>query len=563
MSIYNQLPCISSCGIRIAQDQVKMLEQVTSVDEISGFATIKLPPRPMDFSEESTGILTLLAELNGLLTGTDGFDRVAQRALALLRQNFRVARVAVLLGDSNATDEIQTVASFGWPLRKRKSFTGVQNSTQLSVIREVLTTGREVITQRAVSTPPTNSSTVSASSPTHDILLALWLPMRLEQNPPIGVLNLEVVCCDLQTKQNLLKLFRMVAVMLTQAFTLNQLVEAATQRMLEDNTNLRAELSERYDFSRIIGDSGPMRAVYEQIAQVACTNTTVLISGESGTGKELVAHALHINSPRASKAFIKVNCAALPEELIASELFGHERGAFTGAAATKLGRFELAQGGTLFLDEIGELNSSIQAHLLRVLQQREVVRVGGNNPIKLDIRVIVATNRELEKEVAAGRFRADLYYRLNVFSITTPTLRERPDDIATLVEYYLKKYAREHRKAQLRLSTRALELLKSYPWPGNVRELENILERAVIVADGPLIQHYHLPPILQTIEHAPHKKQVGLLEEVDTFEKELILDALKNTRGNRNKAAQQLKISERLLTYKVKKYAIDCELFRR
>ena len=471
--------------------------------------------------------------------------------------------MAVLLCDSHTTDELQTVASFGWPLRKRKSLSGFQNSAQLSVIREVLKTGCEVITQTPPHDPKTNSPTSSTSLPTNDILLALCLPMRLEQNPVIGVFNLEVVCADLQTKQNMLKLFRMVAVMLTQAFTLNQLVEAATQRMLEDNTNLRAELSERYDFSRIIGDSGPMREVYEQIAQVACTNTTVLISGESGTGKELVAHALHVNSPRASKPFIKVNCAALPEALIATELFGHERGAFTGAAAMKPGRFELAAGGTLFLDEIGELNPNIQIQLLRVLQQREFERVGGNKPIKVDVRVIVATNRELEKEVAAGRFRADLYYRLNVFSITTPTLRERPDDIATLAEYFLKKYAREHRKAQLRLSTRALELLKSYHWPGNVRELENVLERAVIIADGPLIHHYHLPPILQTIEQAPHKKHVGLLEEVDTFEKELILDALKNTRGNRNKAAQQLKISERLLTYKVKKYAIDCEMFRR
>jgi Nif-specific regulatory protein len=529
------------------------------VDEISDSATMKSPPPPMDFSEESAGILTLLTELNGLLAGTDGFDPIANRVLKLLRQNFRVARSAVTLCDHNNPDEIQSVASFGWPVRKRKSAPSIQNSSQLSLIREVLKTGREIITQ----TPPDNSSIPANSPPINEILLVLWLPMRLEQHPAIGVFQVEVFCADLPAKQNLLKLFRMVAVMLTQAFTLNQLVEAATQRMLEDNTNLRAELSERYDFSRIIGDSSPMRAVYEQIAQVACTNTTVLINGESGTGKELVAHALHINSPRASNPFIKVNCAALPEELIASELFGHERGAFTGAAATKAGRFELADGGTLFLDEIGELNINVQAQLLRVLQQREFVRVGANKPIKVDIRVIVATNRELEKEVAAGRFRADLYYRLNVFSITTPTLRERPDDIAALSEYFLKKYAREHHKAQLRLATRALEVLKSYHWPGNVRELENILERAVIVADGPLIQHYHLPPILQTIEHSPHKKHVGLLEEVDTFEKELILDALKNTRGNRNKAAQQLKISERLLTYKVKKYAIDCEMFRR
>ncbi|MBS1810440.1 MAG: sigma-54-dependent Fis family transcriptional regulator [Acidobacteria bacterium] len=527
------------------------------------FALVKSQSPQIDFSDESTGLFTLLAELSQILAGTDGFGNVSNRALELLKQNFGVVRAAVLLCDNNYSDEIQTVASFGWPLRKRKYLSGLQNSSRLSVIREVLKTGSEFISVTPHRTLTANGKLLSSSPPPKDTILVLCFPMRLEQDPPLGAFSLEVSCSDPQSKQNLLQLFRMVTLMLTQALTLNQLVEAATQRMLEDNSNLRAELSERYDFSHIIGNSGPMREVYEQIAQVACTNTTVLITGESGTGKELVAHALHINSPRASKPFIKVNCAALPEELIASELFGHERGAYTGAEKTKPGRFDLAEGGTLFLDEIGELKVNIQIQLLRVLQQREYERIGGIKTIKADVRIIVATNRDLEKEVAAGRFRADLYYRLNVFTISTPALRERPDDISALAEYFLKKHARAHRKAQLRLSTRALDYLKSYSWPGNVRELENVLERAVVVADGPLIQHYHLPPSLQTIEPVQSEKRGGLLEEVDTFERELILDALKNTRGKRTQAAKQLKISERLLTYKVKKYGIDCEMFRR
>lgn len=553
------------CGIGLAQFKLKMIlsEQVNPVNAFTEFALVKSQSPQIDFSDESTGLFTLLAELSQILAGTDGFGNISNRALELLKQNFGVVRAAVLLCDNNYSDEIQTVASFGWPLRKRKYLSGLQNSSRLSVIREVLKTGSEFISVTPHRTLTANGKLLSSSPPPKDTILVLCFPMRLEQNPPLGAFSLEVSCSDPQSKQNLLQLFRMVTLMLTQALTLNQLVEAATQRMLEDNSNLRAELSERYDFSHIIGNSGPMREVYEQIAQVACTNTTVLITGESGTGKELVAHALHINSPRASKPFIKVNCAALPEELIASELFGHERGAYTGAEKTKPGRFDLAEGGTLFLDEIGELKVNIQIQLLRVLQQREYERIGGIKTIKADVRIIVATNRDLEKEVAAGRFRADLYYRLNVFTISTPALRERPDDISALAEYFLKKHARAHRKAQLRLSTRALDYLKSYSWPGNVRELENVLERAVVVADGPLIQHYHLPPSLQTIEPVQSEKRGGLLEEVDTFERELILDALKNTRGKRTQAAKQLKISERLLTYKVKKYGIDCEMFRR
>src|SRR5262249_33290162 len=232
-----------------------------------------------------------------------------------------------------------------------------------------------------------------------------------------------------------------------------QFIEAATERMLDEDANLRAELSKHYDFSRIIGNSGSMRQIYEQIAQVACTNSTVLIGGETGTGKELVAAALHINSPRAGKPFIKVNCAALPESLIETELFGHQRGAFTGATTNKLGRFELAEGGTLFLDEIGELSANVQIKLIRVLQEREFERVGGSETIKADLRLIVATNRDLEKEVAAGRFRADLYYRLSVFTITTPPLRHRREDIPLLSEHFLKKYAREHDKNVRTLSS--------------------------------------------------------------------------------------------------------------
>ena len=243
-----------------------------------------------------------------------------------------------------------------------------------------------------------------------------------------------------------------------------------------------------------------MKQVYEQIVQVAHTNTTVLIRGESGTGKELIAHALHYNSPRAKKPFVKVSCAALPDSLIESELFGYEKGAFTGAHARKKGRFELAEGGTLFLDEIGDINLTTQVKLLRVLQEKEFERIGGTETIRANVRLITATNKDLEQAIADGQFREDLYYRLNVFTIFVPPLRERKSDLLLLADHFLQKYAKEHGRDIRRISTPAIDMLTSYHWPGNVRELENVIERAVLICDGAVIHGHHLPPTLQTAQ---------------------------------------------------------------
>jgi Nif-specific regulatory protein len=306
-----------------------------------------------------------------------------------------------------------------------------------------------------------------------------------------------------------------------------------------------------------------MRQVYEQIAQVAGTNTSVLIRGESGTGKELIAHAIHYNSPRAKKPFVKVSCAALPETLIESELFGYEKGAFTGAQSRKLGRFELAEGGTLFLDEIGDLNLTTQVKLLRVIQEREFERLGSTETIKIKVRLITATNKDLEKAITEGIFREDLYYRLNVFTIFVPPLRERKPDVMALADYFLEKYTKEHSKNIKRISTPAIDMLMSYHWPGNVRELENAMERSVLICDGNVIHAHHLPPTLQTAEASGTIVKVSLNEAIASYEKDLIQDALKTTRGNRRKAARLLSATERILNYKAKKYAIDCRRFRK
>jgi Nif-specific regulatory protein len=302
--------------------------------------------------------------------------------------------------------------------------------------------------------------------------------------------------------------------------------------------------------------------MYEQVAQVAKTNTTVLIRGESGTGKELIAHAIHYNSLRAKKPFVKVSCAALPESLIESELFGYEKGAFTGAQMRKKGRFELAEGGTLFLDEIGDVNLGTQVKLLRVLQEREFERLGGTDTVKVNVRLIAATNQDMEQAIAESRFREDLFYRLNVFTIFVPPLRDRKADMLLLADYFVEKFSREHSKIIKRISTPAIDMLMAYHWPGNVRELENALERAVLVCDGQVIHGHHLPPSLQTAESSGTVTRVSMTDAVAAYEKDLIQDALKTTRGNRAKAARLLATTERVFNYKVRKYSIDAVRFR-
>jgi Nif-specific regulatory protein len=312
----------------------------------------------------------------------------------------------------------------------------------------------------------------------------------------------------------------------------------------------------------MIGTSSALRSVYEMLAQVAPSDATVLITGESGTGKELVAVELHRLSKRAGAPLIKINCAALPESIIESELFGHEKGAFTGAVKERKGRFELANRGTIFLDEVGELSPQIQVKLLRVLQERELERVGGTGTIKVDVRLIAATNRNLEEEVKAGRFREDLYYRLNVFPLHIPPLRERKSDLILLADYFTEKYAEKNGKLIKRISTPALDLLTSYSWPGNVRELENCIERAVILSVDTVIHSYNLPPSLQSAVSTNTEPTSTLEAALSRLEKELIVEALKIADGNMAAASRRLGISERQIGLRVHHYGINWRLYR-
>ena len=389
----------------------------------------------------------------------------------------------------------------------------------------------------------------------------LCVPILME-GASAGTLAVEMPFVADPDAERMVKVLRIIAAMVSQAVRIHRLAEGERQRLVEENSQLRQELRERYELSNIVGNSGPMRQVYEQVAQVVGTGATVMIRGESGTGKELIAHALHHSSPRAGKAFVRVNCAALPETLVETELFGHERGAFTGAQARRKGKFEQADGGTLFLDEIGELSPSTQAKLLRVLQGREFERLGGNETVRVDVRLITATNKDLEKALADGTFREDLYYRLNVFTIHVPPLRERKSDVLLLADHFVEKYTRVHQRTIRRISTPAIDMLMAYHWPGNVRELENTIERAVLVADGDVIHGHHLSPTLQTAEASGTVVSRSLGEAVVVFESNLIQDALKSARGNRAKAARLLSTTERILSYKVRRYGIDPRRFK-
>ena len=328
-----------------------------------------------------------------------------------------------------------------------------------------------------------------------------------------------------------------------------------------ENRELKEQLRERFRVEYIISASRRMQEALNLVGRVAASPATVLILGESGTGKELIARALHFSSPRADRPFVKVNCAALPENLLESELFGHEKGAFTGATARRIGRFEQAHSGSIFLDEIGDLSPSLQMKLLRVLQEKEFERIGSNQTIRSDVRVVAATNRNLEESIRQGTFREDLYYRLNVVTISLAPLRDRKEDILPLVDYFLKKYNRENQKNITSISKEARDLLLRYDYPGNVRELENIMERAVVLSRGSALSAQDLPANLQEgraetgLDHPPEAG--SLPRKLEGLERQMISRALERNGGVQTKAAEELGISERVLRYKLKKYKIS------
>ncbi len=389
----------------------------------------------------------------------------------------------------------------------------------------------------------------------------ICVPISLD-NETIGALSADRIYDPHLPLEEEVRILSVVASMIANDVRTRRHAAAEREALEQENLRLRHELEDRFRPENIIGNSNAMREVYRAIHQVSVSDTTVLIRGESGTGKELVAHAIHYSGRRAKGPFVKVNCAALSENLLESELFGHEKGAFTGAVQARKGRIEEAEGGTLFLDEIGDFSPATQVKLLRVLQEREFQRVGSNRMVKANVRVVCATNRDLEQAVEDAEFRQDLYYRINVFPIFLPPLRDRKDDILLLADHFVEKYSRLMGKDVRRISTPAINMMVIYHWPGNVRELENCIERAVLLTTDAVIHGHHLPPSLQTSDASDTVGVGSLQERVDLYERDIIVDALKRNDGNISRTADDLGSTAGIIGYKVKKLRIDYRRYR-
>ncbi len=501
--------------------------------------------------------LQLLLEVSEILDSSMDLRDVLDPVLKTIASRLGLKRDTItLINRDTGVADIEAAYGLSKSQRERGSY-----QVGEGVTGKVVQTGQPMVVPRISEDPNfLNRTGARKDLRKHDISF-ICVPIK---NGPevIGTLSADRTFTDEESLKLDLRLMTIIASMLAQAARLRQMMRDQQRKLEEENQRLQSELRDRFRPANLIGSSSEMEAVLDLTEQVSKSNATVLVRGESGTGKELIAHAIHVNSLRSKKPYVKVNCAALPEGIIESELFGHEKGAFTGAVNARKGRFELANNGTIFLDEIGYISLTTQVKLLRVLQEKEFERVGGTETLKCDVRVIAATNRNLEELMGSGAFLQDLYYRLNVFPIHIPPLRERRSDIVQLANHFITKYNEMHGKRIARISTPAIDMMMSYHWPGNVRELENCIERAILLSNDDVIHGHHLPPTLQTAEASGTSHSGTLQETLDNIERDLILDSLKSSRGNCAKAARALGISERVMGLRVEKHNIDARRFR-
>jgi Nif-specific regulatory protein len=501
--------------------------------------------------------ITLLYEISKALNAHMDLRKSLYSVLDILSSSMDMVRGTITILDL-LRNEINIEVAHGM---SRTAVRSVKYKVGEGITGRVIERGRPIAIPRISEEPEFLNRTAPRRSKQDQERSFICVPIKTG-NQVIGALSVDRSFDKAYRLKEGQKLLSVVAAMIAQHVVRLETVKREKESLREENKRLKKELENKYTITNIVGNSNKMREVYQMISQVSKSNATVLIRGESGTGKELVANSIHYNSLRTKGPFIKINCAAIPANLIESELFGHERGAFTGAIKQKLGRFELANKGTLFLDEIGSIGPNVQTSLLRVLQEKEFERVGGQKTIKADVRIIAATNKNLEKAVEEESFGGDLYYRLNVFPIHMPPLRERKTDILLLSDFFLERYSTENQKNIKRFSTPAIDMLMAYHWPGNVRELENCIERAVVLCAEGVVHSYHLPPTLQTGEASGTLPGQSLEESVEALEREMIIDALKNTRGNATVAADLLKTTVRKFNYKAKGYGVDYRLYR-
>ncbi|SEJ26758.1 Nif-specific regulatory protein [Azotobacter beijerinckii] len=497
-------------------------------------------PCEWDMGECRTELLPLLGELGRIATEGGDLAGILQVLVELMQRHLKVTRGLVSLRDPESG---RIFIQQGCGLTEEEQASGSLARGE-GIVAQVVGSGRAVVV-------PGEAGGQSF----------LCVPIRRDRKV-LGAIVAERHYANRQMLELDAEILAILAATTAQAVELH-LQEHVRKAALEDeNRRLRSALQNRFKPSNIIGNSRPLQEVYALIEKVTRSRTTVLILGENGVGKELVASAIHYNSSNADGPFVKFNCAALPESVIESELFGHERGAFTGAANQRRGRFEAADGGTIFLDEVGELSLAMQAKLLRVLQEKSFERVGGNLTHQVDLRILAATNRDLRAMVEQGRFREDLYYRLNVFPITVPPLRERGADIATLAEHFVARFSSEMGIDVERIATPALSMLMCYHWPGNVRELENVIERAVILSEGGTIDERHLPPSLQ-IPAASESTAGGILDvRLGQAEYDLIVEALRLHKGNMTEAATHLGLTRRILGLRMARHTLNYKDFR-
>jgi Nif-specific regulatory protein len=501
--------------------------------------------------------IALLYEITKALNEHLDLKRSLYRVLDILSSSMDMVRGTITLLDP-VRNEIRIEVAHGIT---RSAIERVRYKLGEGVTGQVIETGKAVAIPRISEEPRFLDRTASRKRQQTREISFFCVPIK-KGNQVIGALSVDRPYDESYALDDGKRLLSVIATMIASHVIKLETVRLENERLRDENRRLQGELKNKYTISNIVGSSNRMREVFQMVSQVCRSNATVLIRGESGTGKELVANSIHYNSQRANTPFVKVNCAALPSNLIESELFGHEKGAFTGAIKQKIGKFELAHRGTIFLDEIGSINLDVQANLLRILQEKEFDRVGGQRTITVDVRVIAATNKNLEQAVEEGTFRGDLYYRLNVFPIYMPPLRERKTDILMLADYFLEKYAKENHKDIRRLSTPAIDMMMQYHWPGNVRELENCIERAVLLCEEGVIHSYHLPPTLQTGQESGTLPALSLEEAVANLEKEMLIDALKNTRGNITSAARILQTTVRKFAYKAQQHGVDYRHYR-
>ena len=501
--------------------------------------------------------ITLLYEISNALNEHLDLKKSLYKVLDILSSSMNMVRGTITILNP-LRNEIHIEVAHGM---SRKVVENVKYKLGEGITGRVIQTGKDIAIAKISEEPLFLNRTASRKTSKNQEVSFICVPVQ-KGSQVIGALSVDRPYDRNYPLKEGKKLLSVIATMIARHVINLENINLEKEQLRNENKRLRSELENRYSFTNIIGNSSRMREVFQMISQVSKSNATVLIRGESGTGKELVANSIHYGSNRAKGPFVKVNCAALPSNLIESELFGHEKGSFTGAIKLKLGKFELADKGTLFLDEIGAVNLDVQVNLLRVLQEKEFDRIGGQKTIKTDVRIITATNKNLEQAVEEGVFRGDLYYRLNVFPIYMPPLRERKTDILLLADAFLEKYAKENSKDIRRFSTPSIDMLMAYHWPGNVRELENCIERAVLLCEEGTIHSYHLPPTLQTGYESGTMPSQSLDDTVGSLEKEKIIDALKNTRGNSAQAAKALKTTMRKFNYKAKKYNVDYRQYR-